>query len=626
MLIGLILAFSRAAGSGRALAKVDPAVLYRTDSANAQLPWYRLQPGVLPLRGSEHRVAGELTEADFIHRAGQFRTEGSGELVDFTMTPYGVVNYLNTEADLRDVPLGTRCVFSLHQDEKGAFTRLALLEAGIDALPSATEELRKHHNAFLKERGLPALIERVEGKKVTLTVFGEPAALATLCKEEGIDPAAFAAEHRRIGVAVANEELRTYNPPVDQQRSMVLEYSSAPTDRFGAGGIRWVIQPNLLLEGFRKGHIVRLFKEGWPIKDMPYGESVYPEVFNSETVETDPLHYPFRTDFANPDLPWYQLQPGRFPPIHSDHRVSGELLKVNPSHRSGQFRADRSGELIAFTMPPFGSVMYRAAEADLADVPLGTHCYFSLHPDETGAFTKASLIVDDFTELVTYRVTYRLKAAPPDNGLLLVARQLPPMKDERDATIQPPDLGQMQLAVDSTTRIWKEEQQVPVKELMAGDQLVFNRTGATTTDRGHCTDIWVSTETHKLARENQLAKHNSFLKEHGMPAWIDSIEGGKLTITFFSGNRKDFASLIGSDPHGQNVYVRLADSELNPTGARIDKMAFRAHLPEAATAGTYGCSGVRWLLEANPLPEEYAPGRVIRLFKQDWPFPDHPGQ
>ncbi len=64
---------------------------------------------------------------DFIHRTGQFRATQTGELVDFTMPPYGAVNYLNAEADLRDVPLGTFFLFFLNQDAHGGFTRLAAM-------------------------------------------------------------------------------------------------------------------------------------------------------------------------------------------------------------------------------------------------------------------------------------------------------------------------------------------------------------------------------------------------------------------------------------------------------------------------------------------------------------------
>ncbi len=51
--------------------------------------------------------------------------------------------------------------------------------------------------------------------------------------------------------------------------------------------------------------------------------------------------YPFRTDFANAHLPWYQPKPGEFPPHHSDHRVSGELVSADFIHRTGQFRTSQ---------------------------------------------------------------------------------------------------------------------------------------------------------------------------------------------------------------------------------------------------------------------------------------------
>ena len=89
-------------------------------------------------------------------------------------------------------------------------------------------------------------------------------------------------------------------------------------------------------------------------------------------------HYPFRTDFANQSLPWYQMKPGEFPPHHSDHRVSGELVSVDHIRRKGQFRTSHTGELRDFTMLPYGAVRYLNTEADLRDVPLGrTGCSFS---------------------------------------------------------------------------------------------------------------------------------------------------------------------------------------------------------------------------------------------------------
>src|ERR1700716_2511446 len=100
---------------------------FRTDTSNAQLPWYQLKPGEFPPRGSEHIVTGELVEADFIHRGGQFRVSSTGELVDFKLLPCATVSFLNAGGDLRDIPLGTSLHFSLYQDENGAFTKAATI-------------------------------------------------------------------------------------------------------------------------------------------------------------------------------------------------------------------------------------------------------------------------------------------------------------------------------------------------------------------------------------------------------------------------------------------------------------------------------------------------------------------
>lgn len=113
----LLLVWPLAASAGES-AKLDPNIPYRTDAANEHLPWYRLTSGQFPPLGSEHRIGGELVEADFVHRTGQFRTAGTGELVNFTLLPFGSILYLAAEADLRDVPLGTYFQFFLYQDEQ----------------------------------------------------------------------------------------------------------------------------------------------------------------------------------------------------------------------------------------------------------------------------------------------------------------------------------------------------------------------------------------------------------------------------------------------------------------------------------------------------------------------------
>ena len=108
---------------------------------------------------------------------------------------------------------------------------------------------------------------------------------------------------------------------------------------------------------------------------------------------------PFRTDLGNENLPWYRLVPGEFPPLHSEHSVNGVLLEADFIHRSGQFRRLADGELVDFTMPPFGTVTYLNAGADLRDVPLGIVLHFATYQDARGDFTRVAAIRDDFTAL-----------------------------------------------------------------------------------------------------------------------------------------------------------------------------------------------------------------------------------
>jgi hypothetical protein len=352
---------------------------------------------------------------------------------------------------------------------------------------------------------------------------------------------------------------------------------------------------------------------------MPFGENIYTEDPDAKQEVDEPLQYPFRTDFANEHLPWHELRPGVFPPLKSHHLATGELTKIDALHRSGQFRAEGAGELVEFTLPPFGSVLYLNSEAELADIPLGTRLAFYLHPDARGAFTKASVVMDDFTWLASEKRTLRVEAVLVDQRKLILGAQHAPVKNYHGDMVSPPSLGHAEFAVDANTRVWKLDQPIQLSELAVGDELLLNTTGRTTTSRGRCTDIWVGAETHKLVAERGLAKHNALVKERGAPAWIDSVDGKNFTITFFAAHRKEFQALLGGDPWGKGVHAILVDEELNPLSGGVDKFGFKNHLPEGTTGGTYGCSGVRWVLETGQPADGYQPGRLVRVFQHDWP-------
>ena len=594
----LTLAVPAAIFADDAATKTDPRYPFRTDFANANLPWYQPKPGEFPPHHSDHRVSGQLVSADFIHRTGQFRTTQTGELIDFTMPPYGAVNYLNTEADLRDVPLGTYFLFFLNQDAHGNFTRLATMRdqftmdaghsfsyrldelkladgkllttkqslpkkqpdlgkrelvitdqtrfwkadkqakptdlavgdellfnltgktaanpgrctdiwIGADAQKRATEQQRANFTAFINRRGLPGWIDKVDGKQLTVTLFsGDPANF----KRTWLPEFTLGKEVRAV---VANDELRTWNPPVDAERSTLNDLQNVPVDAYGTSGVRIVFTVGNMLEGFRKGRVIRVFTATGKLKDQFYGESLmgygYGALKDPELLELPPKEYPtqfpFRTDYGNEHLPWFQISMGETPPRFSEHLVLGELLKADPAQHTGQFRTDRTGEVVTFTLVPGSSVQYLNADAELSDIPPGTRCRFHMYQDDKGAFTRAAFVSDEFSHLAQTAVTYRVEAVNAAEGKLHVARQIPEVKNYNGDMEQPPDIGRTELLTTADTRIRKADQPLKLTDLAVGDLLLVNLTSDQPGSPSRCTDIWIGPDTFKAATEAQRKKH-----------------------------------------------------------------------------------------------------------------------
>lgn len=296
---------------------------------------------------------------------------------------------------------------------------------------------------------------------------------------------------------------------------------------------------------------------------------------------------------------------------------------MDVARRTGQFRTDRTGGLVDFTLLPFGSVMALDAEADLGDLVPGTRCQFFLHPDAQGAFTKASVITDEYTRLTGEKLTYRVEAVHPTK--LLVAWKLPQFENDKSRMEQPPDLGRSELATDAATRVWKGDQPAKLSDLAAGDELLVNVTGRTATSRGRCTDIWVGAETHKAATARQRAKHDALLKEHGLPAWIESVEGRKLIVTpFYRINRKDFKTLFDDNfKQGQEIKISPADDTLHsdPSVAALTaRFTDNKNIPTVA----YACSGTRIAIELAGPHDGFRKGGLLRFFAPGWPVASVP--
>ncbi len=265
------------------------------------------------------RVGGELVSVDYVHRTGQFRDD-KGRRHDFTMPPYAIMTYRGGEADLREMPLGVKMTFVMLDD-----TTLLTTESGeaVDTVQQTKFE------EFTKRRGIAAWIDKTDGREVTLTFFsGNPAEFekaysASLVKDKSVK------------VCVANDELRTWNPPVDGEGGSIVSVTRVPTERFGCSGYQITARVSNMLEGFRRGRIVRVFLDGWKTQDQFYGESLmgygFGRMLDQELVENVakeyPEQFPFRTEYSNAHLPWFKLKPGEEPPPFSEHVVHGALTR-----------------------------------------------------------------------------------------------------------------------------------------------------------------------------------------------------------------------------------------------------------------------------------------------------------
>lgn len=362
---------------------------------------------------------------------------------------------------------------------------------------AVTNRQRQRYAVFLEARGLPARVERTEGRTLTLSVFGgEPATAEKTWPGDSSQPG------HPVRVAVANDELRTWNPPVDHEWGKIVAFRKGPPGH--PRGVRLVVTVNHMLEGFRRGRYVRVFPDAWQLKDQPFGEQLFhygARAFPPELAECPakeyPEQFPFRTDYANAHLPWYRVQPGLVPPPDSEHRAFAELLAVGADHRSARFRLDNTAEEVELRFLPRASIRFLNAAVDLADAPVGTRYLLHLYQDDSGAFRQVSFMTDEVSDLVQNGAVWRIASLNREAGTLTAARQPPAIRNDQGDPEQPPDIGRALLRIDPSTRVWKRDRSVGLAALSVGDLLLVDRTGDRPRRPSRCTDVWVGPDTHK---------------------------------------------------------------------------------------------------------------------------------
>jgi hypothetical protein len=334
----------------------------------------------------------------------------------------------------------------------------------------------------------------------------------------------------------------------------------------------------------------------------------------------------FRTDGGNEKHPWFQLQPGKFPPEGSAHYIAGELIALDHVNRTGVLRQDRTNSVrrgdwdypLPFRVLPFGSILFHGAPAELRDIPLGTHLHGQFYsdpragPESKGVFNQAFRLEDDFSFHVRQQRTWRVDKVSLDAGTLTVTGVAGTQIDAKATTFE----------INAATRVWHGRAIGTLSDVAVGQSLLINLTRCTLKGPGRCTDIWLDGESRSIATAHQLELHRQFQREHGLPGWIDEVDNkqGVVTVTLFAGFDPDLKKELALS---DGLVTAVADDTLRTYDQGSDRM--RGDVLEVQTVPAVpGNSGMRIKFKPVTLLEGFRPKRIVRLFSVKWRVDDLP--
>jgi hypothetical protein len=366
----------------------------------------------------------------------------------------------------------------------------------------------------------------------------------------------------------------------------------------------------------------------------------------------------YRTD-DNLDnkLPWYQPKMGIFPPEDASHYVSGELFGGNRIERELIIRVDRNDTQeralwdypLKANMLPYGSVYYLGQYAALVDIPLGTHLHGWFFDRPEGEerhwdsfrngkpqnkhgeraspevdFTQCLRLEDDFSYHQRRNEAWKVISVDLD-AMEMVAILLKNGKES----------GKPKTYHLRTHSIVYEGRGIgTLKSIKAGQIVQMNLTWVTLYGPGRVMQIWLDEESRKLASAQQLENHRNYIRERGIPGWVDAIDDKNkhVTITFFDGIDtslfKDF-DIIVPEPLGWPTSGGAKD-DMKPKGTiAVSTKSLLTYDPVNDRKGGNilevnkvpvlpGSSGTQIKVQCGMLLEGYRPGNVVRFFPAAW--------
>lgn len=347
---------------------------------------------------------------------------------------------------------------------------------------------------------------------------------------------------------------------------------------------------------------------------------------------------PFRTDADGPinqkverngkALPWFQLVPGEFPPEHSAHAISGELIQVDHLERKFQLRVDRNDSqdrgvwdlpLVA-TMLPFGSISYHGAPAAIEDIPLGTHLQGLFYIKDPAApaekaetaynrqtpeyeFQRCFRLEDDFSFQQRQQTFWKVEGVDLNTKKLKASLS--------DGKVQEFDLL-------SSTRVFDGAGFAELTALNPGQHVALNLTWVTLYGPGRITDIWVNEAARQLATKRQLERHRVYIRERGLAGWVTKVEDASqhVTVTLFGGVDELLLTEWQNKNVGSGALAVARESLMTYDPVNDRKSGKLLKVEKVPTAP--GSSGLQITLKMDMMLEGYRPRHIVRFYPSSW--------
>jgi len=304
---------------------------------------------------------------------------------------------------------------------------------------------------------------------------------------------------------------------------------------------------------------------------------------------------------AVPAKPEKKITPGQAIVPDRMRRIWGELIALDPITRTGKFRNESTDEVMSFVIEPYAQLLHHAANGDVQDFIPGERAIFRLHEDEQGVWRHLTYIQDEMNFLLGHDEWFFIDRIDREQGKLTCHQA---KSDE--SFVRTPELF---IHVDSQTQYFRDGRPAAAADLKVGDKIKTKTRGHGAGTKRTAWYVFLDEASLLKFRDAQLAVHAARMRDEGLTAFADAIDGRTVELTTF----------IESGDFVRNLRPGMA-ARLAPAG--IDRRpAAEPLVARVVAARMQGKLGKVTLETAATPPAGLRPTSLVRVWVPPEVFP-----